>query len=162
MHPFWTVNFLISPWVSATKAIFSVLTVSSFSQVEFPTNIHIKVEKKSFFKYNLSSKGKVSRVQIDKLSSFNKRFFKKIFGLQIKRRREELGYSLEYVAELLGLTSRTFKMIEAGQKNISQHDFEALVDTFNLDSTELLEMSRITHVQYLMSLYKEIDENFPN
>lgn len=100
-------------------------------------------------------------MQIDKLSSFNKRFFKKILGLQIQQKRHELGYSHEFVSDLLGLTPKAIKMIESGQKCVTQDLFELLIEVFKIDSDELLEMSRITHVQYLMSLYKEIDENFP-
>ena len=100
-------------------------------------------------------------MQIDKLSSFNKRFFKKILGLQIQQKRHEFGYSYEHVAGLLGLTAKTVKMIESGQKGVTQDLFELLIEVFKLEPNELLEMSRITHVQYLMSLYKEIDENFP-
>lgn len=100
-------------------------------------------------------------MEIDKLSSFNKRFFKKNLGLQIQQKRQELGYSYEYLSDLLGLTSRTIKMIENGQKSVTQDLFEDLIEVFKLDPNELLQISRITHVQYLMSFYKEIDENFP-
>lgn len=100
-------------------------------------------------------------MQIDKLSSFNERFFKKILGLQIQQKRHELGYSYEHVADLLGLTPKTVKMIENGQKGVTQNLFELLIDVFKLEPSDLLEMSRITHVQYVMCLYKEIDENFP-
>lgn len=104
---------------------------------------------------------RVLKMQIDKLSSFNKRFFKKILGLQIQCKRHELDYTHEHVADLLGLSPKAVKMIENGQKSITQDLFETLIDVFRLEPNELLEMSRITHVQYLMSLYKEIDENFP-
>lgn len=100
-------------------------------------------------------------MQIDKLSGFNKRFFSKIFGLQIRQKRQEFGYSCEYVSEQLGLTTKVLKLIESGQKTVSQEQFELFRDHFKLNSNDLLELSRITHVQYMMALYKEIDANFP-
>ncbi|MBL7542928.1 MAG: hypothetical protein JNL11_03885 [Bdellovibrionaceae bacterium] len=100
-------------------------------------------------------------MQIDKLSSFNKRFFKKILGLHISQKRREMCRSYEDVSLATGLSPRVLRMIETGHKNLSQEQFDFFISYFELDSNSLIEMSRITHVQYLMSLYKEIDENYP-
>lgn len=100
-------------------------------------------------------------MQIEKLSAFNKRFFKKILGLQISQKRHALGRSCEDVAELLGITVRCVRMIEAGHRNITQEQFDFFVNYYDLKSEDLIEMSRITHVQYLMDIYKEIDVNYP-
>lgn len=100
-------------------------------------------------------------MQIARLSAFNKRFFKKILGRHISRKRQLLGRSCEEIADLLGLTPRSVRLIEAGHKNISQEQFEFFVNYLSLDEDELIAMSKITHVQYLMDIYKEIDENYP-
>lgn len=100
-------------------------------------------------------------MQIDKLSSFNKQFFQRIVGLRIKQKRETLGFTRAHIAGLMALTPKALQMIETGQKNLTQEHFEFFVSYFSLDPNELQEMSRITHVQYLMDVYKEIDEDFP-
>ncbi len=100
-------------------------------------------------------------MQLEKLSVFNKRLFQKIVGLHIKQKREKFGYSREQIAELASQTPKSLQMIESGQKNLTQEQFEFFIGYFSIQTSELKEMSRITHVQYLMDVYKEIDEDFP-
>lgn len=42
-----------------------------------------------------------------------------LFGERIRTRRNELGYTQEYTAEKVGITTRYYQMIERGEKTVS-------------------------------------------
>ena len=42
-----------------------------------------------------------------------------LFGERIRNRRDELGFTQEYAAEKVGVTTRYYQMIERGEKTVS-------------------------------------------
>lgn len=85
-----------------------------------------------------------------------------MFGNYVKLRRNLLNKSLHEMAESLGLQDfRQLKLIEAGQKKISQEEFELLCHCLDLDPYELANIAKITQVQEILNFYKEVDALYP-
>lgn len=99
---------------------------------------------------------------LNKLSNFNKKDFNKLFGLYIKRRRIELGLKETDLALLTDLNLKEISLLETGRKKISEPLFETLFNVLQMDQNEVIELSKITQVQYLINLFKVIDENYPS
>ncbi|MBC7466988.1 MAG: helix-turn-helix transcriptional regulator [Bdellovibrio sp.] len=100
-------------------------------------------------------------MQLESLNQFNKRQFKKFFGLYMKRQRAELNVTIEYVAHLADINASDFKSIESGKKSMSQTEFESICKYLYLDLFEIENIYRITHAQYLMNVFKVIDGHYP-
>ena len=100
-------------------------------------------------------------MQLESLNQFNKRHFKKFFGLYMKRQRAELNMTVEYVAHLADINVSDFKSIESGKKSMSQTQFESICKYLYLDLFEIHNISKITHAQYLMNVFKVIDGHYP-
>ena len=100
-------------------------------------------------------------MNLENLTQFDKRRFKKLLGLYVHDTRVKLQWSIEHLAGLLEMAPAEIRKIEAGQKSLNQSEFESLSYVMALDSTELNNIAKITQVQNLMSVYKEISEHFP-
>jgi|JI10StandDraft_1071094.scaffolds.fasta_scaffold289302_3 transcriptional regulator with XRE-family HTH domain len=96
-------------------------------------------------------------MNLETLNQFNKREFGRLFGLYIKHQKLSLNVTSEKIAKDTGLTLKEVKMIESGRKRLSQNDFETLVNVMQLDRTEILNLSKITHVENILNFLREID-----
>ena len=100
-------------------------------------------------------------MELDNLTQYDKRSFKKLLGLYAQETRLAYGWTLEETAERLKLPVAELKQIEAGQKTLSQTAFDYLRLSLNLDEQDLINIGRITQVQNLMDVYREINAQFP-
>jgi len=96
-------------------------------------------------------------MNLENLNQFNKREFGRLFGLYMKRQKVFLNFSTEKIALDTGLTVKDVKMIEAGRKRLSQSDFETIITVMQMDRTEILNLSKITHVENILNFLREID-----
>lgn len=101
-------------------------------------------------------------MDLENLNQYNKKLFKKFFGIYIKSRRESLGISLEDLTKSMSLKdTKTLKLIEAGTKPITQEELDLFCYYLSLDPQELLNIGKITQVQNIIDVYREIDELYP-
>lgn len=100
-------------------------------------------------------------MDLENLSQFNKRLFKKFLGVYVKERRQQLDISVEQLAASMKFTVKDLKLIESGQKQLNQNVFDLLCNYLELDPSELINIGKVTQVQHIMDIYKEIDEHYP-
>lgn len=99
-------------------------------------------------------------MNIETLNQFNKREFGRLFGLYVKRQKVILNLTSEKIAEDCGLTLKEVKMIESGRKRLSQNEFETIASVMQMDKGEILNLSKITHVENILNFLREIDGFF--
>ncbi len=99
-------------------------------------------------------------MNLETLNQFNKREFGRLFGLYMKRQKLLLNMSSEQIAANTGLALKDVKMIEAGRKRLSQSNFETIVTVMQMDRGEILNLSKITHVENILNFLREIDGFF--
>lgn len=100
-------------------------------------------------------------MDLEKLVQFNKREFYRLFGNYIKHQRQTLALDFRHVSSLTGLPEQDLKLIECGKKKLSQAHLLALKGSLQLDDAELINLTRITQIDYILSVSKELDEFFP-
>lgn len=100
-------------------------------------------------------------MDLENLSQFNKRLFKKFLGVYVQQRRLQFSLTVEQIAKTLQVSVPDFRRIESGQAKISQNLFDQLRHYLELDPAELVNMGRLTQVRHIMGVYKEIDEHYP-
>lgn len=61
-----------------------------------------------------------------------------LFGERLRRKRNALKYTQEYVAEKIGITLRFYQMIERGEKSISLDTLIKLSQTLSISVDYLL------------------------
>ena len=91
----------------------------------------------------------------------------KIVLCNIKKRREELGYSQEYMASVLEISQSAYSKIEAGKSELSlshiiticrtlETDFNVLMkDDLNSDAKQLTVEQRLAHLESRLTLLEE-------
>ena len=100
-------------------------------------------------------------MDVENLNQFNKRLFKKYLGIYIQQRRVQLKLSIEQLATATSLSDKKIKLLESGQGQVSQEIFDILCKFLQLDPIELINIGKITQIQHIMDMYKEIDEHYP-
>jgi len=100
-------------------------------------------------------------MDLENLSQFNKRLFKKFLGIYVRERRQQLDLSIQQVAAFTGITEKDMKLVESGQLKLTQEIFDRLRSSLELDSSELADLGKLTQVKHIMNVYKEIDEHYP-
>jgi len=100
-------------------------------------------------------------MDLENLSQFNKRLFKKFLGIYVRERRQQLNLSIQQAAIFTGMTEKDVKLIESGQLKLTQEIFDRLRSSLELDSSELADLGKLTQVKHIMNVYKEIDEHYP-
>jgi hypothetical protein len=100
-------------------------------------------------------------MDLENLSQFNKRLFKKFLGVYVKTRRTELKLSVEKISESMNISVKEFKNIESGQWRMNQYVFDSLSYHLAFDPNELVNICRVTQIQHIMNVCKEIDELYP-
>ena len=61
-----------------------------------------------------------------------------LFGERLRKRRNDLGFTQEYVSEQSGITLRFYQMIERGEKNVSLDTLTSLSKVLSVSSDYLL------------------------
>lgn len=102
----------------------------------------------------------IGSMNLQTLNQFNKREFGRLFGLYVKRQKLSLNVTSEKIAEDTGLTLKEVKMIESGRKRLTQNDIETIINVLQMDRTEILNLSKITHVENILNFLREIDGFF--
>ena len=94
----------------------------------------------------------------------------KIVLSNIKKRREDLGYSQEYMASMLEITQPAYSKIEAGKSELSlshiiticrtlETDFNVLMkDDLNSDAKQLTVEQRLAHLESRLTLLETLLE----
>jgi len=101
-------------------------------------------------------------VNISNLNQFNPPKFFKLLGHYIKRRRTDLNLSLDDLSfKVKTLTSTQLSQIESGSLPISDEEFYLLDQYLFLEPEELLNIAKITQVQKIMEINREINDLFP-
>ncbi len=92
---------------------------------------------------------------------FDKRKFKKLFGLYVKETRQALSWSTEQAAEHLKLSGSEIRQLESGQKTLTQDSFDQLRYALSLNDQDILDIAKITQAEMLMGFHREINEHYP-
>jgi ribosome-binding protein aMBF1 (putative translation factor) len=100
-------------------------------------------------------------MDLENLTQYDKPKFKEMFGLYVQETRNAMKWSEQELAKHLNLPVSDIGLIEAGQKTLSQDSFDYLRLSLNLDENEILNIARITQVQMLLEVYREINEQYP-
>lgn len=101
-------------------------------------------------------------VGLENFSQFNADLFYKLFGNYVRQKRSSLNLSFEDLsAKIYEFSSEDLKLIEAGSKTLTENQFNLLTEELKLDPSEVLNISRITQVQQIMELSREINELYP-
>jgi transcriptional regulator with XRE-family HTH domain len=77
-------------------------------------------------------------VQINEQTSPPRIPAKIVFGVRLRRAREEMGISQELLAEKAGLHRTYIGQVERGERNISVESMERLADSVGLQLWEML------------------------
>lgn len=100
-------------------------------------------------------------MDLNKYIRFDKKFAFKILGRLIQKKREHQNKSLDSVAQSLQISSQKLSLIERGLNFMNQELFSACIITLEITQNELQEAYYIIESNYLLHVYKELDENFP-
>ena len=100
-------------------------------------------------------------MELKNLTQYDKRNFKKFFGLYIKEVREALGWSTGQLGEFLKFSASEVCQLESGQKTLTQDSFDYLRLALNLNSKQLQDIARITQAEMLMGFHREVNEQYP-
>src|SRR5438067_2118298 len=71
------------------------------------------------------------------------------FGVWLRQRRKEYGYTQEELAELAGCSPVTIRKLEAGERRPSQQIAELLVDSLEVPPQERETVLNLTRVEHL-------------
>lgn len=98
---------------------------------------------------------------ISNLAVFDIKLFRKMFGLLVRQYRLKNHLTFTELATTLNLTEKKIQQIELGKHKLSQDQFELICEVANLDKEKIFNIYKITHVDYLMKVYRTLDENYP-
>lgn len=100
-------------------------------------------------------------MDLENLTQFDKRKFKELFGLRIQEIRTSLNWTSAELAAHLNIPETDIPLIEAGNKTLSQDAFDYLREALTIDEKDILNIAKITQVQMLMEVYRELNEQYP-
>ena len=101
-------------------------------------------------------------MEIDNLCQFNSKHFFQLFGLYVQSVRESFQITHQQLAaNSCNFTDLDLKKIEAGEYILQNEELRILIDQLLLDETEILNLAKITQVQSIIELNREINEHFP-
>ena len=100
-------------------------------------------------------------MQLELLFPNQNRYVRFLLGMYLKRKRTEMSFTEEFIANYLGLKEGSYKKLESGHMNFSNQQFTRLQDILNFEADDLIEIRKIVDVQYINSLSAEMSENFP-
>jgi len=101
-------------------------------------------------------------VNIENLCQFNPTRFLKLFGLYVRQSRLNCNLTLEELALNTGFISPLLLAeIELGRYAINNAELSKLIEALFLNDSEILNLAKITQVQNLLEVSKELNEHFP-
>ena len=98
---------------------------------------------------------------MDMLFPDQNRHVRFLMGLYISKKRNEKGFSVGDVANLLDLAPQSYKKIETGRMKINSDIFDKMQNLLSLDLEELDEIRQIACVRYINDLSKALVSNYP-
>lgn len=84
-----------------------------------------------------------------------------LFGLYLKRKRTEYGFTKKAVAQNLGVGLKKYSQIEAGASLFDEVIYAKLVNLYMIDSDDLIELSQISKVRVINEVAEALCEHFP-
>ncbi|MCC2678593.1 MAG: hypothetical protein K0R29_1169 [Pseudobdellovibrio sp.] len=100
-------------------------------------------------------------MNIENLSQYNSSRFLKLLGLYIQQRRQELKLTAQEAANKSQLNLVTFEKIESGQHQLTDNELVMLADRLYLSELEILNLAKITQVQEIIEMTRELNANYP-
>lgn len=100
-------------------------------------------------------------MDLNKYTCFDKKFAFKILGRLIQHKRELQNKSLDELAQSLQVSAQKLSLIERGLNFITQEQLDSCIADLKIQQSELQEAYYIIESNYLLNVYKELDENFP-
>jgi cyanate lyase len=101
-------------------------------------------------------------VNIENLSQYNPPQFLKLFGLYVQERRREFKLTLENLSASTGFVPVfSLEQIESGTHALTNEELSVLIETLSLDVTDIYNLAKITQVQSLVEVSRELNERFP-
>jgi transcriptional regulator with XRE-family HTH domain len=100
-------------------------------------------------------------MDLNNFCQYDKKFAFKIIGRLIQRNRELLNKSLDDLSQSLQISPHKLTMIERGINYISQEQLNSCIEELKIQHSELQEAYYIIESNYLIDVFKELDENFP-
>ncbi|MNK15808.1 hypothetical protein D3C87_339590 [compost metagenome] len=101
-------------------------------------------------------------MDIDMLFPDQNRHVRHLLGLYIKRKRNDLGVSIQDTASNMSLDSQAYRRIEAGRSKITPEQFQHMHHLLALEPNELIEIRKIAGVKYINDLSRVLSPNYPN
>jgi|GEM_PF-5087301 Predicted transcriptional regulator len=100
-------------------------------------------------------------MQLELLFPNPNRYVRFLLGMYLKRKRTEMAYSEEFIANHLGLKEGSYKKLESGHMNFTNEHFVRLQNLLSFEADDLIEIRKIVDVQFINNLSAEMSENFP-
>lgn len=100
-------------------------------------------------------------MNLENLTQYNADHFYEMLGHLINLRRTELTLSLESFSESTGLGVKKLELIEKGQQILHDEELLLIAGILKLDETDLLKIAKITQVQKIMEITRELNAKFP-
>jgi len=100
-------------------------------------------------------------MQIDVFFPEQNRHIRFLLGLYISRKRVEMGYTVENVAEQLAVSVHSYKRIESGRGKVNATVFNKLQNLLAFEASDLNEIRKIASVNFINDLSKAMVSNYP-
>ena len=101
-------------------------------------------------------------MNVENLTQYNSIQFLRLFGLYVKKQRILFDLTLEELSAITNvLATDTLSQIEDGLYLFTELEFQTLVEQLKMEEIEILNLAKITQVQSIMELSREINEHFP-
>lgn len=100
-------------------------------------------------------------MDVDNLSQFNSNEFFRLLGFYVLRCRTVLKLSIEQLANETQISPLTIEQIEIGRHRLANNELRRLITALSLDESEILNIAKITQVQSIIDVSRELNANFP-
>ncbi len=100
-------------------------------------------------------------MNIENLCQFNSNLFLKMLGNYIQLCRNGLRLSIHEVSVKTHLSTEKLEQIEKGQYLLNDAELMTIIDRLSLDQSEIMNMAKITQVQEIIQVTRELNANFP-
>lgn len=100
-------------------------------------------------------------MNLENLTQYNADQFFRMLGNLIQQRRNELKLSIEGISEATGLTIKLLEQLESGSPSLQEEQLRRLLILLSVHETDLLKIAKITQVQNIMDVTRELNAKFP-